>query len=215
MHTLCLPSTTNTSMLKESGHASREVAETGSRKLAPHAWHTTYNSEFRPRFEAYCDGAIGRIPRKQRPPVAKMLELLEETIYTAPEGPEFKYLRFIHNCFCRMCTAVLNSDAPGESHDLLKKLRLLSGDVWEVFMRRRMAPNESGSIQTKTSFEESVWQHAMAIEEEYDGILRRGAASLSKEVEARLASAPDESAVITPDEFKRELDELMHQKVGK
>ena len=196
-------------MLKEPRRADREVAKTDSRQPAQHAWHTTYNSEFRPRFEAYCDGVIGRMPGKQRPPAAKMLELLEETIYTAPEGPEFKYLRFIHNCFCRMCTAVLNSDAPGESRDLLKKLKLLSADVWEVFMHRTMAPDANEAVQTKTPLEESVWQHAMAVEEEYDDILCRGATSLSKEVEARLASAPDESAAITPGEFKRELDELM------
>lgn len=178
-----------------------------ARQSPRYEWCTTYDN-FRPCFEAYCDDIIKGMPER-RPPAPRVLELLEETIYTVPRGPEFKYLRLIHSCFCRMCDAVLNLDATDESPALLKRLKPLSGDVWEVFSKRATASDSNKPIPGKTSLEESVWKNATAMEEEYDDILSRGAVSLSEEVVERLASVPVGSVAVTPDEMKRRLDELM------
>ena len=197
----------------DSPDTSDDGTATGSGQSAQYAWHAAYNTEFRPRFEAYCSDVV-RGACKKRLPAARIQELLEETIYTVPREPEFKYLRLIHNCFCRMCDAVLNLDAPDESPALLKKLKALSGDVWEVFAKRAAALDRNGPMPGKTPLEESVWKRAVAMEEEYDDILSRGAVSLSEEVMERLASAPGGSVAVTPDEMKRRLDEIMARRKG-
>lgn len=98
---------------------------------APFKWYTTYNLEFKPKFERHCGAVLAG--RNSRYTDRDILEWLDDAVLDYPTIPEFVGHRMIFMDFAKMLNAFLRWDSYHTRKDMLRTLQVLCGDIWEVF----------------------------------------------------------------------------------
>ena len=101
-------------------------------KEAPFKWYTTYNLEFRPKLESHFGDMLAK--RKSRYSSQDILERLDDAVLNYTTVPEFLEHRMIFMDYAKMLNAFLRWDLYPTRHDLLKMLRAMCGDIWDVVL---------------------------------------------------------------------------------
>lgn len=100
-------------------------------EAAPFKWYTTYNLEFKPKFERHCRDVLAG--RNSKYADRDILEWLDDAVLDYPTVPEFVGHRMIFMDFAKMLNAFLRWDSYHTRKDVLGMLQVLCGDIWEVF----------------------------------------------------------------------------------
>lgn len=97
---------------------------------APFKWYTTYNLEFKPRFESHCRAVLDG---RDCDAAQDILGRLDDAVLDYPANLEFTEHRAIFMDFAKMLNAFLRWDSYRTRKDMMEVLYVLCGRIWNVF----------------------------------------------------------------------------------
>ena len=100
-------------------------------RMAPFKWYTTYNLEFKPKFERHFGDVLAG--RESMYGARDILELLDDAVLDYPTVPEFMEHRMSFMDFAKIVNAFLRQDSYHTNEDMAKALRRLCDFIWETF----------------------------------------------------------------------------------